>query len=61
MKGGIKMHRRDYILIAKTIKGIEFENPKSKEVIISAVCKSLKTENSSFNEQKFRDYIEKGE
>jgi len=59
------MHRRDYVLIAKVLQ-------KSKECppdvdandvvnnIISNFCSALKEENHSFNEQKFRDYIEKG-
>lgn len=59
------MHRRDCVLIAKTIREILKElvsgDMTTKNIIISAFYKSLKTENSSFNEQKFRDYIQKGE
>ena len=60
MKGGETMHRRDYVLIAKTIKSLTASR-EMQEQITSAFCKSLKVENSSFNEQKFRDYIKKGE
>ncbi len=59
------MHRRDYVLIAKVIKRIaEKEIIFSKEQILYITEEfiiSLKKENSSFNETKFRDYIKKGE
>ncbi len=62
------MHRRDYVLIAKCLKKAE-EKAETQGIfsieivdkIISDFCISLKAENSSFNEQKFRDYIKKGE
>ena len=63
------MHRRDYVLIAKVLKK-QKEIAEKKELlvpikiieeIISNFCIALKEENSSFNEQKFRDYIQKGE
>lgn len=56
------MHRRDYILIANVLrKGKQKDNDLEKVVaakIISDFCSALKEENHSFNEQKFRDYIE---
>jgi hypothetical protein len=56
------MHRKDYVLIAKTIQNLKkFISDDDMEVITSAFCKSLSEENHSFNEQKFRDYIKKGE
>ena len=62
------MHRRDYILIAKVLRKAMQEAKISAfiekarvDLIISDFCISLKEENHSFNEQKFRDYIEKGE
>ena len=67
MKGGEKMHRKDYILIAKCLKrarsiaGKRAVETGFMEYIISDLCSALKLESSSFNEQKFRDYIEKGE
>jgi len=55
------MTKKDYKLIAKTISGLKsFISPETQEIIISAFCKSLKEENSSLNEQKFKDYILKG-
>jgi len=58
------MHKRDYILIANVLrKGKQKDNNLTKEVIekvISDFCSALKAENSSFNETKFIDYIEKG-
>ena len=53
------MHRKEYILIAKVIKELNFIE-SLREIIISAFCSALKEENASFNEQKFRDYISKG-
>lgn len=54
------MHRRDYELIAKTIKNLKnFISPETQEIIISAFCKSLKAENHSFNEEKFREEVGK--
>ena len=62
MKGGETMHRRYYILIANVLrKGKQKDNDLEKVVIdkiISDFCIALKAEASSFNEQKFRDYIE---
>lgn len=54
------MHKRVYVLIAKVIKELNF-TPAMQDIVISAFCKSLAEENHSFNEQKFRDYIKKGE
>lgn len=56
------MHRRHYILIAKTIRNIiPFVSEDTRETITSAFCKTLKDENPSFNEQKFKEYIKKGD
>lgn len=57
------MHRRDYVLIAKVIKGLSPDEVCNSciEKITNAFCSSLKEESSSFNEQKFRDYIQKGD
>jgi hypothetical protein len=57
------MHRRYYILIAKVIRNLEPIEIQEvgKTYIISAFCEALKAEASSFNETKFRSYIEKGE
>jgi len=62
------MHRKDYELIAKCLRKVKDEAEKAgifstetMNKIISEFCLKLKEENSSFNEQKFRDYIEKGE
>ena len=55
------MHRRDYILIAKVLKKIRKSiNEDAFIVICNEFSLSLKEENHSFNETKFRDYIEKG-
>jgi hypothetical protein len=60
------MHRRDCVLIAKVLKeakkDAETETDKAVvDTIIFEFCKALKEEASSFNEKKFRDYIEKGD
>ena len=57
------MHRKDYILIAKVLKRARSIAGKAgfMDNIISDFCSALKLDNSSFNGQKFRDYIEKGE
>ena len=63
------MKRRDCVLIAKVLKKVSSEIQKgiprddiaAIEMIISHFCFALNEENSSFNEQKFRDYIKKGE
>lgn len=52
------MHRRDYTLIAKVLREAKKEIHMS--IIIDMFCAALKAEASSFNETKFRDYIEKG-
>jgi hypothetical protein len=61
------MHLKDYKVIAKVLrqakketKGV-LEPEATTNTIIDYFCISLKEENHSFNEQKFRDYIEKGE
>ena len=52
------MSRKDYVLIAKTISNIKkFISAETQEIITSAFCKSLKEENSSFNEQKFKEAV----
>jgi hypothetical protein len=68
------MHRRDYILIAKVLREAKKEAKQSTvqvenlnvaeahiDLLISNFCTALKAEASSFNETKFRSYIEKGE
>ena len=62
------MHRRDYVLIAKCLKKVKSEAGKVgvlekaiMDKVIFEFCLSFKEETNSFNEQKFRDYIQKGE
>jgi hypothetical protein len=61
------MHRRDYKVIASVLKRQRELTDKQGVIetqivddVISAFCLSLKEENHSFNEQKFRDFIKKG-
>lgn len=54
------MHRRDYILIAKCLRKATKRNSFESDVIDIFIT-ALKEESPSFNETKFRDYIEKGE
>ena len=62
------MHRRDYVVIAKALREAKKTADKQGDLELSVIsytideiCKALKAENSSFNETKFRSYIEKGE
>lgn len=61
------MHRREYVLIEKVLrraKNIAEERDVETgfmENIISDFCSALKEDSNSFNETKFREFIQKGE
>ena len=59
------MTRKDYILIADAIKENMLYKPTNKNDVkdvdykglISSLCWRLKSDNSSFNSQRFKEYI----
>lgn len=50
----MSVSKKDFIEIAKILA-----TTNTKEDVINSVCKYFKSENSRFNESKFRSYIEK--
>jgi hypothetical protein len=58
------MHLRDYKVLGIALRKAKKDNDidqKTVDKIINDLCLALKAEASSFNETKFRSYIEKGE